>query len=129
MQQRGPADAAYLTIDGHAEVILENAQRAGDSRNRRRQEIVGEEGILGNAPRAWTVRAKEIGLSDCTSQRSRLCASWGESPIIAVSTMPGLAQRLGRRNGNCCELEQRNNSASTQVCPVSARHGFSHPTG
>jgi signal-transduction protein with cAMP-binding, CBS, and nucleotidyltransferase domain len=48
MRQGDPADAAYLIIDGHAEVMR-------------------------------------------------------EFPIIAVSIMQGLAQRLGRRKGNCSE--------------------------
>src|SRR5690348_8077473 len=59
MQQGDPADAAYLIIDGHAEVILETPSGPVIVATLGVNEIVGEMGILGNAPRAATVRAKD----------------------------------------------------------------------
>ena len=47
MQQGDPADAAYLIIDGHAEVILEDTCRTGDRGDTRRQRLRRRDGDLG----------------------------------------------------------------------------------
>jgi CRP/FNR family transcriptional regulator, cyclic AMP receptor protein len=59
MQQGDPAVGAYLIINGHAEVILKTPVGPVIVATVGANEIVGEVGILGNAPRAWTVRAKD----------------------------------------------------------------------
>jgi CRP/FNR family transcriptional regulator, cyclic AMP receptor protein len=60
--------------------------------------IVGEMGILGNAPRAATVRAKDrlIALRISKEPFMRMVR---EFPTVAVSIMQELVQRLHRRNG------------------------------
>jgi CRP-like cAMP-binding protein len=65
-------------------------------------EIVGEVGILGSAPRGATVRAKDrlIALRIPKEPFMRMVR---EFPTIAVSIIQDLARRLGRRNGNCSE--------------------------
>src|SRR5262249_17839487 len=55
MLQGDPADAAYLIMDGHAEVVLETPGGQVIVATLGANEIVGEMGILGNAPRAATV--------------------------------------------------------------------------
>jgi CRP/FNR family transcriptional regulator, cyclic AMP receptor protein len=59
MQQGDLADTAYLIVDGHAEVILETPNGPVMVATLGANVIVGEMGILGNAPRAATVRARK----------------------------------------------------------------------
>jgi CRP/FNR family transcriptional regulator, cyclic AMP receptor protein len=100
MQQGDLADAAYLIIDGHAEVILETPDGLVIVATLGANEIVGEMGILGNARRAATVRAKDrlIALRIPKEPFMRMVRQF---PTVAVSIMQELAQRLGRSNGNC----------------------------
>jgi len=97
MQQGDPADAAYLIIDGHAEVILETPDGPVIVATLGVNEIVGEMGILGNAPRAATVRAKDrlIALRIPKEPFIRLLR---EFPTVTVSIMQQLAQRLHGKN-------------------------------
>jgi CRP/FNR family cyclic AMP-dependent transcriptional regulator len=103
MQQGDLADAAYLIVDGHAEVILETPDGPVIVATLGVNEIVGAMGLLGNAPRAMaTVRAKDrlIALRISKEPFMRLVR---EFPTVAVSIMQELAQRLRRRNGDCGE--------------------------
>jgi CRP-like cAMP-binding protein len=101
-QQGDQADAAHLIIDGHAEVIIETPSGPLIVATVGTNEIVGEVGILGNAPRGATVHAKDrlIALRIPKEPFMRIVRAF---PIIAVSIIQGLAQRLGRRKGNCSE--------------------------
>jgi CRP-like cAMP-binding protein len=96
MQQGDLADAAYLIIDGHAEVILETPSGPVIVATVGTTEIVGEVGILGNALRAATVRAKDrlIALRISKEPFMRMVR---EFPNIAVSIMQELAQRLHQK--------------------------------
>ncbi len=97
MGQGDPADAAYLIIDGHADIIIETPGGpvvvAGVGAN----EIVGDMGILCNAPRNATVRAKDrlIALRISKDLFMRMVR---EFPNIAVSIMQELAHRLESTN-------------------------------
>jgi CRP/FNR family cyclic AMP-dependent transcriptional regulator len=97
MQQGDPADAAYLIINGHAEVILETAAGPVIVATLGANEIVGEMGILGNVPRVATVRAKErlIALRISKEPFMRMVR---EFPSMAVSMMQELAKRLESTN-------------------------------
>ena len=98
MQQGDLADTAYLIVDGHAEVILETPNGPVMVATLGANVIVGEMGILGNAPRAATVRAKDrlIALRISKEPFMRMVR---EFPTVAVSIMQELVQRLHRRNG------------------------------
>jgi CRP/FNR family transcriptional regulator, cyclic AMP receptor protein len=98
MQQGDAADAAYLIVDGHAEVILETPSGPLIMATVGANEIVGEVGILGNAPRAATVRAKDR-LTALRIPKEAFMRMVRECPTIAVSIMQELAQRLHRSNG------------------------------
>jgi CRP-like cAMP-binding protein len=102
MRQGDLAGAAYLIVDGHAEVILETPDGQVIVATLGANKIVGEMGILGNAPRAATVRAKDrlIALRISKEPFMRMVR---EFPTVAVSIMQELAQRLHRRNGDCGE--------------------------
>jgi CRP/FNR family cyclic AMP-dependent transcriptional regulator len=97
VQQGDLADAAYLIIDGHAEVILETAAGPVVVATLGANEIVGEMGILGDVPRNATVRAKDrlIVLRISKDPFMRMVR---EFPTMAVSIMRELAQRLDATN-------------------------------
>ncbi|MFL5270263.1 MAG: cyclic nucleotide-binding domain-containing protein [Stellaceae bacterium] len=97
MGQGDPADAAYLIIEGHAEVIAESPAGPVILATVGANEIVGEMGILCNAPRNATVRAKDrlIALRISKEPFMRMVR---EFPNIAVSIMQELAHRLEANN-------------------------------
>ena len=102
VQQGDPADAAYLIIDGHAEVILETRAGPVVVATIGANETVGEMGILGDVPRNATVRAKDrvIVLRISKEPFMRMVR---EFPNMAVSIMRELAQRLDATNHQLSE--------------------------
>jgi CRP-like cAMP-binding protein len=97
MQQGDPADAAYLIIDGHAEVILETPAGPVIVATLGANETVGEMAILGDVPRNATVCAKDrlIALRISKEPFLRMVR---EFPTMAVSIMQELAQRVDLTN-------------------------------
>jgi len=97
VQQGDSADAAYLIIDGHAEVVLETPAGPVVVATLGANETVGEMGILGDVPRNATVRAKDrlIVLRISKDPFMRMVR---EFPNMAVSIMRELAQRLDATN-------------------------------
>jgi CRP/FNR family cyclic AMP-dependent transcriptional regulator len=97
MQQGDAADAAYLIIEGHAEVILETPAGPVIVATLGANESVGEMGILGNVPRNATVCAKDrvIALRISKEPFMRMVR---EFPSMAVAIMQELAQRLEATN-------------------------------
>ena len=97
MQQGDPADAAYLIIDGHAEVILETPAGPVIVATLGANDFVGEMAILGDVPRNATVRAKDrvIALRISKDPFMRMVR---EFPTMAVSIMQELAHRLDLTN-------------------------------
>ena len=102
MRQGDPADAAYLVIDGHAEVVLETPGGPVVVATVGANETVGEMGILGDVPRNATVRAKDrvIVLRISKEPFMRMVR---EFPNMAVSIMRELAQRLDATNHQLSE--------------------------
>jgi CRP/FNR family cyclic AMP-dependent transcriptional regulator len=97
MRQGDQADAAYLIIEGHADVILETPAGPVIVATLGANEIVGERGILGNVPRVATVRAKDrlIALRISKEPFMRMVR---EFPNMAISIMQELAFRLEATN-------------------------------
>jgi CRP/FNR family transcriptional regulator, cyclic AMP receptor protein len=97
MRQGDPADAAYLIIEGDVEIVLETPAGQFTVATLGANEIVGDMGILGNVPRAATVRAKDrvIALRISKEPFMRMVR---EFPSMAVSIMQELAQRLESTN-------------------------------
>jgi len=97
MQQGDPADAAYLIIDGHAEVILETPAGPVIVATLGANDFVGEMAILGDVPRNATVRAKDrlIALRISKEPFLRMVR---EFPTMAVSIMQELALRVDSTN-------------------------------
>ena len=97
MQQGDPADAAYLIIEGHAEVVLETHAGSVIVATLGANDFVGEMAILGDVPRNATVRAQDrlIALRISKEPFMRMVR---EFPTMAVSMMQELAHRLDLTN-------------------------------
>ena len=97
MRQGDPPDAAYLIIDGQVDIVLETPAGQFTVATLGANNIVGDMGILSNAPRAATVRAKDrvIALRISKEPFMRMVR---EFPNMAVSIMQELAQRLEATN-------------------------------
>ena len=97
MRQGDPADAAYLIIEGEADIILEGPAGPITVATLGSNDIVGEMGILGDVPRNATVQAKDrlVVLRIGKDQFMRMVR---EFPNMAVSIMRELAHRLELTN-------------------------------
>ena len=96
-RQGDPADAAYLIIEGEADIVLEGPGGPITVATLGANDIVGEMGILGDVPRGATVRAKTrlVCLRIAKDPFMRMVR---EFPTMAVSIMRELAQRLDATN-------------------------------
>ncbi|HVH76422.1 MAG TPA: cyclic nucleotide-binding domain-containing protein [Stellaceae bacterium] len=97
VRQGDPADAAYLLIEGEAEVVAETPDGPMVLATLGANEIVGEIAILCNVPRTATVRAKGrlVALRISKDPFMRMVR---EFPNMAVSIMQELAHRLELTN-------------------------------
>jgi CRP/FNR family cyclic AMP-dependent transcriptional regulator len=91
------ADAAYLIIEGEADIILEGPAGPITVATLGRNEILGEIGILCNAPRNATVQAK-TRLVCLRILKDPFLRMVREFPNMAVAIMRELAQRLEATN-------------------------------
>jgi CRP-like cAMP-binding protein len=95
--QGDQADAAYLIIDGEAEVVVETASGPITVATLGPNEIVGEIAILCDVPRTATIRAK--GRLVCLRiSKDPFMRMVREFPNMAVSIMRELAHRLELTN-------------------------------
>ncbi len=96
-RQGDAADAAYLIIDGQADIVLEGPAGPITVATLGANDIVGEMGILGDVPRNATVRAKTrlVCLRIAKDPFMRMIR---EFPTMAISIMRELAQRLDANN-------------------------------
>jgi CRP/FNR family cyclic AMP-dependent transcriptional regulator len=95
--QGDQADAAYLIIEGEADIILEGPAGPITVATLGRNEILGEIGILCNAPRNATVQAK-TRLVCLRILKEPFLRMVREFPNMAVAIMRELAQRLEATN-------------------------------
>src|SRR6202041_3912367 len=95
--QGDPGDAAYLIIDGQADIVLEGPAGPLTVATLGANEIVGEMSILTGAPRNATVRAKGrmVALRIAKDPFMRMVR---EFPSMAVSIMQELAHRVEANN-------------------------------
>ena len=96
-RQGDPGDAAYLIMDGEADVILEGPAGPLTVATLGANDIVGEMAILSGAPRNATVRAKGR-LTALKIAKEPFLRMVREFPSMAVSIMLELAQRLDSTN-------------------------------
>ncbi|HTV45424.1 MAG TPA: cyclic nucleotide-binding domain-containing protein [Stellaceae bacterium] len=97
VRQGEPADAAYLIVDGEAEVLVDAPGGPITVATFGANEIFGEIAILCNVPRTATVQAKNrlITLRIAKEPFMRMVR---EFPTMAVSIMQELAHRLEATN-------------------------------
>jgi CRP/FNR family transcriptional regulator, cyclic AMP receptor protein len=97
VQQGDPSNAAYLIIDGEAEVVVEAPSGPVTVATLGANEIFGEIAILCNVPRTATVRAKNrlITLRIAKEPFLRMVQDF---PNMAIAIMRELAHRLESTN-------------------------------
>jgi CRP/FNR family cyclic AMP-dependent transcriptional regulator len=96
-RQGDKGDAAYLIIEGEAEIIVDTPSGPFTIATLGANEIVGEMAILGDVPRNATVRAKGrlVALRIAKDPFMRMVR---EFPNMSVSIMRELAHRLDLTN-------------------------------
>jgi CRP-like cAMP-binding protein len=114
VHQGDTADAAYLIVDGQAEVVAETPTGPVILATLGANETVGEMGILCNMPRNATVRAKDrvIALRISKEPFMRMVR---EFPNISVSIMQELAHRLDAANNQLRAVMAENKRLREQV--------------
>lgn len=105
-RQGDMGDAAYIVIDGEAEVLVDTPQGQLRVATIGRNDIVGEIAILIDVPRTATVRARTRLVTLCIAKDLffRLVT---EFPQMAVEIMRELAQRLEKTTGQLREAVSR----------------------
>ena len=96
-RQGDAGDAAYLIIDGHADVIAETPDGPVLLATLGANNIVGEMAILSNVPRTATVAARDR-LVTLRISKEPFMRMVREFPTMAISIMQELAQRLDATN-------------------------------
>lgn len=114
VRQGDTADAAYLIVEGHAEVIVETPAGPVILATLGANETVGEMGILCNAPRNATVRAKDR-LIALRIRKEPFMRMVREFPNISVSIMQELAHRLDVTNNQLRAAMAENRRLREQV--------------
>jgi CRP/FNR family transcriptional regulator, cyclic AMP receptor protein len=115
------ADAAYIIVDGDAEVILETAKGPIRVAQMTKNDLIGEIGILCDVPRNATVRAKDrlVALRIAKDPFMRMVR---EFPTMAVSIMRELAHRLELTNNQLrtalAETRRLRDSAEAGMTPA-----------
>ena len=96
-QQGDPGDAAYIVIEGEADVLINTAKGPVRVASLGRNAIVGEIAILCDVPRTATVTAKDKTVTLKINKETffRLVT---EFPQMAVEIMRELARRLEKTN-------------------------------
>lgn len=114
VRQGDPADAAYLIIDGEAEVMVATPAGPLTVATLGANEIFGEIAILCNVPRTATVRAKDR-LVALRISREPFMRMVREFPNMAVSIMQELAHRLEATNNQLRTAMAENERLREQV--------------
>jgi len=116
-RQGDPADAAYLILEGEADIIVDTPTGPITVATLGANDIVGEMAILCDVPRTATVQAKErlVVLRIAKDSFMRMVR---EFPNMAVSIMRELAHRLELTNNQL-------RTATSEVRRLQAANGHS----
>jgi CRP-like cAMP-binding protein len=95
-------DAAYIIIDGSADVMLDTQRGRVTVANIGRNELVGEIGIICDVPRTATVLAKSR-LVTLKVSKDLLLRMIADFPTMAIEIMRVLAHRLEHTNAQLRE--------------------------
>jgi CRP/FNR family transcriptional regulator, cyclic AMP receptor protein len=120
-RQGDPADAAYLIIEGEADIIVNTPSGPVTIATLGANDIVGEMAILADVPRTATVRAKTrlVALRIAKEPFMRMVR---EFPTMAISIMRELAHRLDLTN-----TQLRNAITEVQRLRTSEHHAGAAP--
>ena len=102
-KQGGRSDGAYIILDGSADVTVSAGDKEIVVASVSRNALIGEMGILTDAPRSASVTAT----SDLSALRIRKDVFFDlarEFPGVAVAVMRELARRLERTNALLAEM-------------------------
>lgn len=91
------ADAAYVILDGKADVVLDSPKGPLKVAELGRNALVGEMGILADMPRSATVIATE-DLSALRIDKRVFMELLNQFPQMSIAVMRELAHRLERTN-------------------------------
>jgi CRP-like cAMP-binding protein len=104
--QGAEGDAAYVIIDGRADIVVDSPSGPTSLAQVERNAIVGEIAILGGVPRTATVKAL-TRLETLRIDKDHFLKLLREFPEIAVEIMRVLALRLARTNQQLLEARDR----------------------
>ncbi len=96
-QQGDPGDAAYIVMDGAADVLINTPKGPVKVANLGRHQIIGEIAILCDVPRTATVVASQP-TTTLKINKDTFFRLINEFPQIAVEIMRELARRLDKTN-------------------------------
>ena len=91
--QGDAGDAAYILLDGEADILVDTPEGEIVVATARRHDFVGEIAILIDIPRTATVRARSE-LTALVVTKETFLGMAGEFPDVAIEIMRELAQRL-----------------------------------
>ena len=104
--QGDAADAAYVILDGKADVVLETGEGELKVAELGRNALVGEMGILSDNPRSATVVASEAASALRIDKRVFLDLLT-QFPQMSIAVMRELANRLERTNAQLSARSSR----------------------
>jgi CRP-like cAMP-binding protein len=104
--QGDEGDAAYVIIDGQADVQVNAAQGPVSIANMERNAIVGEVAILCDVPRTATIKAI-TRLDTLRITKAQFLQLLTEYPELTIEIMKILAMRLGRTTAELSEARSR----------------------
>jgi CRP-like cAMP-binding protein len=104
--QGDAADAAYVILDGRADVVLDNPGGSVKVAELGRNDLVGEMGILSESPRSATVVATEPSSALRIDKRVFL-ELLSQFPQMSIAVMRELASRVERTNAQLLSRSAR----------------------
>jgi CRP/FNR family cyclic AMP-dependent transcriptional regulator len=118
-RQGDPGDAAYLIIDGEADIVLEGPAGPMTVATLGANDLVGEMAILTSDPRNATVRAKGR-LVTLRIGKDPFMRMVREFPSMAVSVMQELAHRVNDTNNQLRAARSEVNQLRAQLAANAA---------
>ena len=102
--QGDPSDAAYVILDGTADVLLRVPSGEIKVAELGQNALVGEMGILGDSPRSATIQASQATTALRIDKRVFL-ELLAQFPQMSIAVMRELANRLERTNAQLAQLK------------------------
>lgn len=102
--QGDPSDAAYVILEGRADVLLRAPSGEIKVAELGQNALVGEMGILGDSPRSATIQASQATTALRIDKRVFL-ELLAQFPPMSIAVMRELANRLERTNAQLAQLK------------------------